>query len=59
MSIFLIGFLLLVGVLGEPNIYWNLLYFTRIGDFTWNFLERDQHCAVGILQIKLSQTSNS
>ena len=41
MSIFLIVFLLVVGVLGEPKIYQNLWYFTRIGDFTWNFLERD------------------
>ena len=30
-----IGFLLVVGVLGEPEIYQNLVYFTRIGDFTW------------------------
>ena len=35
MSTCLIGFLLVVGVLGEPEIYQNLVYFTRIGDFTW------------------------
>ena len=35
MSTCLIGFLLVVGVLGEPKIYQNLVYFTRIGDFTW------------------------
>ena len=35
MSICLIGFLLVVGVLGKPKIYQNLVYFTRIGDFTW------------------------
>ena len=35
MSTCLIGFLLLVGVLGEPKIYQNLVGFTRIGDFTW------------------------
>ena len=31
----LIGFLLVVSVLGEPKIYQNLVYFTRIGNFTW------------------------
>ena len=35
MSKCLIGFLLVVGVLGEPKIYQNLVYFTRIWDFTW------------------------
>ena len=35
MSTCLIEFLLVVGVLGEPKIYQNLVYFTRIGDFTW------------------------
>jgi len=35
MSTCLIGFLLMVSALGEPNIYQNLVYFTRIGDFTW------------------------
>ena len=35
MSTCLIGFLLVVGVLGEPKIYQNLVYFTRIEDFTW------------------------
>ena len=25
----------MVGVLGEPKIYQNLVYFTRIGDFIW------------------------
>ena len=35
MSTCLIGFLLVVDVLGEPKIYQNLVYFTRIGDFTW------------------------
>ena len=24
-----------IGGLGEPNIYQNLVYFTRIGNFTW------------------------
>ena len=24
-----------IGVLGEPYLYQNLGYFTRIGDFTW------------------------
>ena len=28
-------FILVVGVLGESEIYQNLVYFTRIGDFTW------------------------
>jgi len=31
MSTCLIGFLLVVGTLGEPKIYQNLVYFTRIG----------------------------
>ena len=35
MSTCLIGFLLVVSALGEPKIYQNLVYFTRIGDFTW------------------------
>ena len=35
MSTCLIGFLLVVDVLGEPKIYQNLVYFTRIGDFIW------------------------
>ena len=35
MSKFLTGFLLVVGVLGEPKIYQNLVHFTRIRDFTW------------------------
>ncbi len=35
MSTCLIGFLLVVGVLGESKIYQNLVNFTRIGDFTW------------------------
>ena len=35
MSICLIGFLLVVSALGEPKIYQNLVYFTRIGDFAW------------------------
>ena len=34
MSTCLIGFLLVVGTLGEPKIYQNLEYFTRIEDFT-------------------------
>ena len=34
MSTCLIGFLLVVGVLGESKIYQNLVYFTRIEDFT-------------------------
>jgi len=42
MSIFLIGFLLVVGVLGEPKIYQNLLYFTRIGDFTWRVTDCEE-----------------
>ena len=28
-------FLLVVGVLGKSKIYQNLVYFTRIVDFTW------------------------
>ncbi len=35
MSTCLIGFLLVVSTLGEPKIYQNLVYYTRIGDFTW------------------------
>ena len=35
MSTCLIWFLLVVSALGEPKIYQNLVYFTRIGDFTW------------------------
>ena len=35
MSTCLIGFLLVVGVLGESKIYQNLVHFTRIEDFTW------------------------
>ena len=35
MSTCLIGFILVVSALGEPKIYQNLVYFTRIGDFTW------------------------
>jgi len=35
MSICLIGFLLVVSALGEPNMYQNLGDFTRIVDFTW------------------------
>ena len=35
MSTCLIGFLLMVSALGEPKIYQNLVYFTRIRDFTW------------------------
>ena len=31
----LIVFLLVVSALGEPKIYQNLVYFTRIRDFTW------------------------
>ena len=31
----LIVFLLVVSALGEPKIYQNLVYFTRIGDFIW------------------------
>ena len=35
MNTCLIGFLLVVGVLGKLRMYQNLVYFTRIGDFTW------------------------
>ena len=35
MSICFLGFLLVVSALGEPKIYQNLVYFTRIGDFSW------------------------
>ena len=35
MSICLIGFLLVVALLGEQKIYQNLVDFTRIEDFTW------------------------
>ena len=35
MSTCLIEFLLVVSALGEPKIYQNLVYFTRIGDFSW------------------------
>ena len=28
-----------IGGLGEPNIYQNLVYFTRMGDFTWRVSE--------------------
>ena len=35
MSTCLIWFLLVVSALGEPKIYQNLVYFTRIVDFTW------------------------
>ena len=34
MSTCLIGILLMV-TLGKPKIYQNLMYFTRIRDFTW------------------------
>ena len=36
MSTCLIWFLLVVSALGEPKIYQNLVYFTRIVDFTWS-----------------------
>ena len=35
MNTCLIRFLLVVSALGEPKIYQNLVYFTRIGDFIW------------------------
>ena len=38
----LIGFLLVVDVLGESKIYQNLVYFTRIGDFTWRMSRSEE-----------------
>jgi len=31
-----------IGGLGEPNIYQNLGYFTRIGDFTWRMSDCEE-----------------
>jgi len=39
MSKCFIGFL--ISDLGEPNIYQNLVCFTRVGDFTWSVVNMD------------------
>jgi hypothetical protein len=40
MSKCFIGFL--ISDLGEPNIYQNLVCFTRVGDFTWRLSDCEE-----------------
>ena len=40
-------------VLGEPNIYQNLVCFTRIGDFTWRVSDCEE-LSGGYLEVSLT-----